>query len=180
VTPGIHIERVDPATSEVLHHLWQLYRHNLSEFRGMLPEADGRFSVRGLHAALDNPDEAVYLFLLDERPAGFAFVKGLLGDERSMAEFFVVRAARRRHVGSAVAMDVMARFPGRWRFAFQEENPAAAHFWRRMAEEIGGGDWSEERLPVPGKPHIAPDTWISCRVPGAPDDSATSGFSMET
>jgi predicted acetyltransferase len=164
VSGDVRVERISPEAL-VLDHLWQLYRHDLSEFRDTPPEADGTFAVRGLRAALDNPDYVTFLISLDGHPAGFAFIKGLLGQARSMAEFFIVRAARRRGLGFEVATDLMGRFPGRWRFAFQEENPAAARFWRRVTEEIAGADWSEERLPVPHKPHIAPDTWVTFEVP---------------
>lgn len=41
----------------------------------------------------------------------------------------------------------------------------AAHFWRRvageLATELAGGEWTEEHRPVPDRPDLPPDLWIS-------------------
>jgi predicted acetyltransferase len=81
-----------------------------------------------------------------------------------MGEFFVVRAARRGGVGHAAALEAIRRHPGRWEIAFQEENPKAARFWRRVATEVVGDAWTTEARPVPDKPHIPPDTWLFLRT----------------
>ena len=45
-------------------------------------------------------------------------------------------------------------------------NPRAAAFWRRLAAEVLD-DATEERFPVPGKPHLPPDVWMTGTVHGA-------------
>jgi hypothetical protein len=62
------------------------------------------------------------------------------------------------------AIEVLRRHPGRWEIAFQEENPGAARFWRGIATELAGDAYQEERRPVPGKPHIPPDVWLTFTV----------------
>ena len=52
------------------------------------------------------------------------------------------------------------RHRGRWEVGFQNENPVAARFWRRLAEEIGT-NVRERRQPVPDKPHIPDDVILS-------------------
>jgi hypothetical protein len=60
---------------------------------------------------------------------------------------------------------VLRRHPGRWEIAFQDEaNPAAGRLWRRLASHLDAERWSEQRRPVPGSPHLAPDTWVSLTV----------------
>jgi predicted acetyltransferase len=81
-----------------------------------------------------------------------------------MGEFFVVRAARRQRVGYRAAVELLHLHPGRWAIPFQEENPGAARFWRRLASEIAGSGWREERRPVPEKPQIPPDSWLFLSV----------------
>jgi predicted acetyltransferase len=145
----------------ILARLWQLYRHDLSEFRGSLPDDEGRFTEGHLpmYAELD-PDRIAYLIRSDGALAGFVFVRGLTGPARTIAEFFVVRAARRHGLGEAAARSAFARHPGPWEVAFQEENPAAARFWRRVIGDVSGGAYREERREVPDKPHLPPDTWV--------------------
>lgn len=157
----------------VASRLWQLYRHDLSEFRGTMPGADGLFSPGRLPDFLDGAGRCSYLIRSGPAPAGFALVRGLAGGPAVMGEFFVVRAARRQRVGYSAAMRVLSLHPGPWEIAFQEENPGAARFWRRVAADVAamsGTAVREERRPVPGKPGIPPDTWLlleAARAAGA-------------
>lgn len=161
------LELVTPSLRPVVDALWQLYRHDLSEFRGMLPEDDGRFRAGPLPSYLDGPDDpdrCGYLVRHDDAPAGFVLLRGLESEPRVLGEFFVVRAARRQGVGYTAATEVMRRHPGRWEIAFQEENPRAARFWRRVATDLAAEPWTEERRPVPDKPHLPSDTWLFLRI----------------
>jgi predicted acetyltransferase len=151
-----------PADRALVERLWQLYSHDLSPFRGTLPDATGRFRAGRLPRYLDDPDRAVHLVEHEGRPAGFAMVRDLAGGH-VLGEFFVVRAARRLGVGREAALTVLRAHPGRWELAFQEENVAAACFWRRVAKEAGAH--REERRPVPEKPDVPPDTWLVLDVP---------------
>jgi predicted acetyltransferase len=143
-----------------LERLWQLYRHDLSEFRGSMPNGDGLFKPGQLPTYLDDPDRCGYLIHSNSDLAGFALIQGLSGEVRVMGEFFVVRAVRRQGVGYAAASELLRLHPGRWEIAFQEANPGAAQFWRRLAAEAAVAGWREERRPVPDKPEIPPDNWL--------------------
>jgi hypothetical protein len=60
VTSSYHVvmlEEVDPRASVALRNLWQLYRHDLSEYRNMVPEVDGKFHTRSLDAYIDTLTE---------------------------------------------------------------------------------------------------------------------------
>lgn len=117
--------------------LWQLYRHDLSEFRGSMPDEDGSFTL-----------------------GRFPSFRGLAREPKVIGEFFVVRAVRRQRVGYEAAIKLLRLRPGQWEIAFQEENKGAAVFWRRVAADMPDAAVTEERRPVPGKPAIPPDTWL--------------------
>jgi predicted acetyltransferase len=166
-----------PVTAEtrpVVEHLWQLYRHDLSEFRGThspsgfrssLPDADGTFHTRTLVPFLeDDADRAAYVFYDGPHAVGFAFVSHLTSQARLMTEFFVVRGLRGHGIARAAVGELFARHPGEWEIPFQERNVAAARFWRRVAAEVGGESVREELRPVPGKPEIPPDVWLTLVV----------------
>jgi predicted acetyltransferase len=160
--PGASVRRVTAADRPMVERLWLLFRHDLSEFDGLLPNPDGTFRAERLVAAFEDPNWAGYVFTgPQDRPAGFAFVRALDGPARILNSFFVVRGMRRAGVGLAAATAVVAEHPGPWEVAFQDANAAAVRFWRRVATEIAGDDWAEERRPVPGRPDLAPDVWIS-------------------
>ena len=91
----------------VVERLWQLYQHDLSEFRGTLPTGSATYKTARLEQYLtDDPDVAADLVRAGEAPAGFVLVRGTAGDLRVLGEFFVVRGVRRTGVGRAVAREV--------------------------------------------------------------------------
>ena len=145
---------------ETAERLWQLYSHDLSEFRGYLPDSSGLYKNARLLSFFGDPDRCGYLNYSDQAPVGFALIRGLAGGIRVMGEFFVVRAARRQRVGHDAAAKVMSLHPGRWAIPFQEENPGAARFWRLIGAELAIGNCEEERRPIPGKPEVPPDIWL--------------------
>jgi predicted acetyltransferase len=168
-------------TRPLVMRLWQLYRHNLSEirgphgpegFRGTLPNEQGEFAVRNLIPYFEeDADRAAYVFYSDACPVGFALILGLSSGPRMMAEFFVVRGARGRGVGRAAVREIFARHQGEWEIPFQEATVVAARFWRHVAATVAGPALREELQPVPHKPDVPPDVWITIPV-GQPARSA--------
>jgi predicted acetyltransferase len=159
--------RVDEAGRDdwpVIDRLWQLYQHDLSEFRHSAPDAQGLFNAGRLPAYAESDDRVAYLARLGDVPCGFALVRlGVRRDRRTMGEFFVTRSSRGQGTARAFARDVILRHPGEWVIPFQNENPRAAAFWRRLAAELLG-DVAEKTLAIPGKPHLPADVWLSGTV----------------
>jgi predicted acetyltransferase len=77
-----------------------------------------------------------------------------------MGEFFLTRSVRGGGTAAAFATEVLRRHRGAWVVPFQNENPRAAAFWRRLASQVLH-EVSEEQLPIPGKPHLPPDVWLT-------------------
>lgn len=166
--PDVELVPVTPDLHPVVERLWQLYRHDLSEFRDSLPDEHGRFTDGPLPAYLAGQDDRTALLVRHGLSAvGFVLLRGLEARPATMGEFFVCRAVRSLGIGYQVATDVMRGSPGRWIVAFQEENPRAARFWRHVATGLAGDTWTEERIPVPDKPWLPPDVWLSLEVPPA-------------
>jgi predicted acetyltransferase/ADP-ribose pyrophosphatase YjhB (NUDIX family) len=161
----LRVDVAGPAEWPVVEELWQLYQHDLSEFRHSAPGLDGRFAPARLasYAEGGRGDRVTYLARLGEVPCGFAMVRGVGGEVRVMGEFFVTRSTRGRGTAASFAGDVLRRHPGGWEIAFQEENPRAAAFWRRLTDDLLSGV-GERRLDVPGKQHLPPDVWLSGTV----------------
>ncbi|MGW2829480.1 GNAT family N-acetyltransferase [Streptomyces sp. NPDC001286] len=162
--PDLSVRLATARDRLVVERLWLMFRHDLSGFRGVLPNPDGTFRGDRIEAAFTQDGWAPYLFLRDDRPAGFAFVRALEGPVRVLNSFFVVRGARGEGVGLRAVREVVARHPGPWEVAFQYDNEAAVRFWRRVARELAGDAWSEEARPVPDRPGLPPDAWISFAV----------------
>jgi predicted acetyltransferase len=160
----VAVRRVSGPDRLVVDRLFQLFQHDLSEFRGTLPDGGGRFRDGWVDSAFGDPAWAGYLLTAGENPVGFSFVRALDEERRVLNSFFVVRAMRRRGIGLASVLEVLAQHPGPWQVAFQDANAGAADFWRRVATEAAGQAWSEERRGVPKRADLPPDVWISFEV----------------
>jgi predicted acetyltransferase/8-oxo-dGTP pyrophosphatase MutT (NUDIX family) len=153
------VDVAGPATWPVVERLWQLYQHDLSEFRHSAPDTDGRFVTGRLATFRDRDDRVGYLARLGEVPCGFALVR-TEREQTVMGEFFVTRSTRGRGVAAAFAAEVIGRHPGPWAVPFQNENPRAATFWRRVCPGLLA-EVAETTYAVPGKPHLPADVWLT-------------------
>ncbi|MFI6425206.1 GNAT family N-acetyltransferase [Promicromonospora sp. NPDC050880] len=165
MTTRLMIRPTTPADQPLLERLWLLFRHDMSEISGALPDPSGQFRRERLDAAFTDPGWRGLVAHLEAdggapAPVGFALVRGLDGPARVLSSFFVVRGARRDGVGRRLAAHVLASFPGRWEIAFQDANVPAVRFWRGVATDAVGQAWTEEHRAVPGRPDLPPDTWI--------------------
>ncbi|GAU66507.1 GCN5-related N-acetyltransferase family protein [Streptomyces sp. NBRC 110611] len=146
----------------VVERLAQAERHDLSEFRGYVPGPDGLFAFDQLPLFFSDPGRRAHLIRYGTDLAGFTLTYTLADGAASVYSFFVVRALRRRGVGSRAAQELLRRWPGPWAICFQEINKGAARFWRHVAAATGGAEWREERRPVPPPfpADMPPDTWL--------------------
>lgn len=152
-------DSADPVDCAALERLWLMFRHDMSEFAGQLPNPDGSFRSEWLRSALEDENWAAYLALVGDRPAGFAFVRALEQPARVLNSFFIVRGARRSGYGTRFVKEVLAAHPGPMEIAFQERNVKGAQFWRRVATEVAGDVWHEEVRPSTTG-GTAPNVWI--------------------
>src|SRR5215471_15657454 len=111
---AVSVRLASDADRPVLERLWLMFRHDMSEFTGVLPHPDGTFRSERLEAAFTSDDWAPYLITSADRPAGFAFVRALGTSPRVLNSFFVVRGARRTGIGLRAVQQVVALHPGSW------------------------------------------------------------------
>jgi predicted acetyltransferase len=157
----VALVEVDRSHRAVLSNLGQLYRYDLSEPYGHLPNDDGSFNDRQLDRFLAgaDPEHRTWLITVAGRTAGFVMTIPAEGGGTSIAGFFVVRALRRTGVGREAAALAVALFPGRWSIAFQRYNPGVEKFWSRVATDAAGDRWEIRDGPRPQT--RPPDTWIT-------------------
>ncbi|XVV09817.1 GNAT family N-acetyltransferase [Actinoplanes sp. CA-131856] len=161
MTLPVAVKPVDRTHRAVLGHLGQLFRHDLSQWYGHLPNDDGTFNDRPLDRFLTGlePERHAFLITVGGRTGGYAMTAPAEGGGTSIAAFFVVRALRRTGVGRSAAVQVVSRFPGRWRIGFQRYNPGVEAFWSDVATEVAGDKWEiEDGPPAENRP---PDTFIT-------------------
>nr|WP_295889037.1 GNAT family N-acetyltransferase [uncultured Devosia sp.] len=135
----------------VIANLIQLYLYDMTDSMPFPVGRDGRFEYRFFDRFWRFP----YLIHSGSEIAGFAFVIDecpLTGRKPCwfMAEFFVLKAYRRRGVGQAAVAAILDRHPGDWHVGVPLANAPAQAFWggalqarhpaaRQIAFE--GDDW---------------------------------------
>lgn len=126
---------IERARAFVLENLFELYAHDFSEQLPLELAASGRFEVPIDERWWSADDHFPFFVHAADKLVGFALVRrgSRVTQERDVmdvAEFFVVRGARRRGVGQAAAHALFARFAGRWEIRVRLTNTAANGFWR--------------------------------------------------
>jgi predicted acetyltransferase len=126
---------VTPAADDqqpVIANLIQLYLYDMTESMPFPVGRDGRFEYDFLERFWRFP----YLVHVGDEIAGFALVIDecpLTGRKPSwfMAEFFVLRAYRRRGVGREALAAILQAHPGHWHVGVPKANLPAQAFWSR-------------------------------------------------
>ncbi len=167
-TAPIELVAVDRSSRSVLENLGQLYRHDLSEGLGHLPNDDGTFNNRRLDVFRSGADPTMraWLIRVGGRLGGFVMTSTDGQGRHHIGDFFIVRALRRSGVGREVIGRVLAAQPGPWWIGFQDYNAGAREFWIAVATQTVGDAWWIEHHPVPGLPHLPPDSFIGFTVTG--------------
>lgn len=160
---SVTIEVAGSELRPVIERLAQLERHDLSEYRGYVPDENGLFAYARLPLFFEEPGYRAFVIRYGSGIAGFALTRVRVEDgATSVVSFFVVRALRRSGVGYRAALALLAERPGPWAIAFQEVNQGAARFWRRVITAAVGSKWQEMRVPVPppARADLPPDVWL--------------------
>ena len=140
--PRVVLEPITKEQAAVFQNLAELYAHDFSEHVPLDLKPSGRFDV-SLGDRWWTDGHYPFFIRSDENLCGFALVRrgskftGAM-DVMDVAEFFVVRGARGKRVGAAVAHALFTAFPGGWEIRVRQSNAAALKFWSRAAEEWVG------------------------------------------
>lgn len=136
--PLVAIEPIARERRETLERLFQLYAHDFSALVPLPLREDGGFDVRVGDEWFGAPQHYPFFIRRAGALVGFALVRhgsrvvagrGVM----DVAEFFVVRGARRARVGMDAIAALFARFPGAWEIRVRQSNPAALAFWQTVA-----------------------------------------------
>jgi predicted acetyltransferase len=130
---SVRLVPVRPEQRGVLANLMQLYRHDLSEFRGYELTEEGTYRYEYLDRYLDEDGREALFIRVDGKLAGF--VLNRLRDDGAwqISELFVARPYRRHGVGRDATRLTFDLHPGRWTCFIDEENGTSM----RMCADVG-------------------------------------------
>lgn len=133
----------------VLENLFELYVHDFSEHVPLDIKPNGRFDLPLEERWWTAQDHYPFFVRWKSKLAGFALVRRgsrITGasDIMDVAEFFVLRGARKKGVGTSAARALLAAYPGKWEIRIRKTNPAALKFWLRVVEPWSSGPVSSQ------------------------------------
>lgn len=123
----------------VLRQLFELYCYDFSEHVAVKLKPSGRFEVPLSEDWWTRSDHFPFFIRRDDELVGFALVRrgsrlSDAPDVMDIAEFFVVRGARRSGVGVQAAHELFRKFPSNWEIRVRKSNATAFAFWSKVAE----------------------------------------------
>jgi predicted acetyltransferase len=124
----IDVSAAQESERGVVRRLMEFCLYDWSELEGWDVDDHGEFGYRWLDHYWTDESRHAFLIRVNGRLAGLALVRQESCTE--MAEFFILRRYRRSGVGTASAVELIHRFPGRWVVTQHLTNPAATAFWR--------------------------------------------------
>jgi predicted acetyltransferase len=129
---------VEPGARGVLANLFQLYRHDMSEFRGYELDEDGTYDYPSLGSYLGSEDRDAWFIRVEGRLAGFVLTRRMPEGVWEVAEFFVARSERRRGIGRLALAAAFATHEGRWTCFADEVNTASERMCAAAAASVAG------------------------------------------
>ena len=137
-----------------IHHKEKLHPFLVSYFREIDPS---KIIENGNNIKVDYPyldlywkdsDRIPLFVILEKKIIGFVLINSWteckdFDADRSIAEFYIQKAYRRKGIGKRVAFEIFNKFDGTWEIKQSMSNPMAVKFWRKTVEEYTNHQFSE-------------------------------------
>jgi predicted acetyltransferase len=149
----VALEPITRDQAPVLRNLFELYAYDFSEYVPIDLQPSGRFEVPVGDQWWAREDHFPFFIRADGKLGGFALARrgsrvNAATDVMDVAEFFVLRGARRHGVGSAAAIALFGMFPGAWEIRIRRANSAALTFWAKVAASWLGHPVAAQSLSI--------------------------------
>lgn len=152
----IELLMVDPSQPEikVFDHLLQLYEYEFSDITKLEVNRQGLYTNQELEKNLAEHTCQPILLRFKKKWAGLAVVnlKSYLSDDphvRDIAEFFVMKIYRKRHLGQEMAHELFNLFPGKWEIRQLPEAKEARAFWLKVLDRFFEGRFTDQHVEHP-------------------------------
>ncbi|MFT5209053.1 MAG: putative acetyltransferase [Flavobacterium sp.] len=142
----ISFSRILEKDRENLESLLQIYLHELSKHSPIKKSDLGLYLYPYLQFYWQESDRVPYFIKSNEDVCGFAMIRQdknpLDGeDQMELAEFFILKAYRRLHIGSYIAEKLWDLYPTNWRVSVLHANDKAQSFWAVVINKYAKGQF---------------------------------------
>lgn len=129
-----------------IQNMARFYVYDRSGYMGWECPENGLYECIDFKHYFENPNEKAFLIRVDNEIAGFVLLDKmhlLEPVDWNMGEFFVLAKFQGKNIASAIAKIIFKEFPGKWSVAVMPENIKAVNFWRKIIEDVSGGNYTE-------------------------------------
>ena len=142
----IEIEKVLEEQKSVLRQMMELYTYDFSEFTDDDINEYGFYGYSHFDQYWTDADRHPFFIKVDNKLAGLVLVFShcyyLKGDNiYSIAEFFVLKKYRNKHIGKISAHKIFDKFIGRWEINQHPKNIIAQNFWEKTIDDYTKGQY---------------------------------------
>ncbi|GAA3400235.1 GNAT family N-acetyltransferase [Paenibacillus hodogayensis] len=143
----IQLVPVSKADKEILHHLYQFYHYDFSQFTQEDINSFGLYEVR-LEVYWQDPRWNPFFIYSSGKIAGFLVVLFENYDvdpdpTHVIYDFMVLRKYRRSGIGRQAAKQAFDLYKANWKTAQMSTNEPAILFWRDVIKEYTAGSYTE-------------------------------------
>ena len=145
----LRLEKNNDPKAAPFVHLQQLYEYELSAVTKYQVNSLGLYEQENLSQHWSKQGVDIYVAYKNETPIGFVVVNlsSMISNEidtRDMAEFFVMPLERANRIGSWLAFNVFAEYPGKWEARqLPEIHKEQSKAVDKYLEKFTGGDFKE-------------------------------------
>lgn len=146
---NVFLQEVPRSDRILIRRLMEFYLYDFSEFVGNDVDEYGVYGDEYLDLYWTDATRSAWFVKVLDKLAGFVLVNEHIlveGNERSIAEFFVMRKYRRQGVGNKAALQVFDRLPSKWEVRVIDRNLPAQLFWRKVISDYTRGRFQETYL----------------------------------
>jgi predicted acetyltransferase len=147
--PDLRIVPIKIEEKYILADLLQVYFTELSAFKVLAKDEQGRFSYKYLDLYWQEPERLPFFIKIGKKVGGFVLVNNhsyIKANAKTIAEFFILPEYRRQRLGKEAALTVFDMFPGWWEVAEEQNNFTAQAFWKKIIQEYSQGNFIETVL----------------------------------
>lgn len=132
------LEKVKVEEKDILYNLLQFALYDGSQYTGIKINDKGVFDYRWFDNYFTDSNRDVYFIKDKTNILGFVMVNQhmkVFDEGHSIAEFLILPAYRRSHIGSKIAWLIFDMFPGNWEVEPIENSMEAECFWRQVIDK---------------------------------------------
>lgn len=138
------VKRLSLEDKNIVYDMFKQYVHELNAFM----DEESTFDINDikylkyLEKYLSDSDKFSFIFMVDDVPVGFTFVKECELKTYSIEEFYILPEYRGKKVGLNMSINIFNIFKGKWKISVLSNNVNAYKYWENVVNKYTSGNYN--------------------------------------